>query len=185
MLVVTAEGSLSTLWVSLCFSTTLGSSGTWAGEGDRSYVADTAQEAGMEDSLGTTAEIVFVLASALTLLSFDDPIIKLESLFSNKSSVFKFPAAPGNGGSWTALVRSLVMEALVVLETESGCLQTSPPFSSDSQRNFSFLSLNQEKIQDYLAPHAQSQYLSWHKLKGFVFVFYFALFALSVGSGHH
>lgn len=98
VLVVTAEGSLSTLWVSLCFSTTLGSSGTWAGEGDRSYVADTAQEAGMEDSLGTTAEIVFVLASALTLLSFDDPIIKLESLFSNKSSVFKFPAAPGNGG---------------------------------------------------------------------------------------
>lgn len=96
--VVTTEGSLSTLWVSLCFSTTLGSSGKWTGEGDRSYVADTAQEAGNEGSLGTTTGIVFVLASALRLLSFDDPIIKLDSLFSNKSSVFKLPAAPGNGG---------------------------------------------------------------------------------------
>lgn len=119
--VVTTEGSLSTLWVSLCFSTTLGSSGKWTGEGDRSYVADTAQEAGNEGSLGTTTGIVFVLASALRLLSFDDPIIKLDSLFSNKSSVFKLPAAPGNGGSWTDPVQNLVMEALVVLETEFGC----------------------------------------------------------------
>lgn len=30
-------------------------------------------------------------------LSFD-PSSKLDSLFSNKSSVFKWPAAPGNGG---------------------------------------------------------------------------------------
>lgn len=86
------------LWVSLCFSITLGSSGKWAGEGVRSYVADTAQEAGTEGSLGTTTGIVFVLASALRLLSFDGPMIKLDSLFSNKSSVFKLPAAPGNGG---------------------------------------------------------------------------------------
>lgn len=31
-------------------------------------------------------------------LSFDVPITTLDSLFSNRSSVFKLPAAPGNGG---------------------------------------------------------------------------------------
>lgn len=59
---------------------------------------DTAQGAGTEGSLGTTTGAVFVLASVLRLLSFEDPMIKLESLFSNKSSAFKLPAAPGNGG---------------------------------------------------------------------------------------
>lgn len=39
-----------------------------------------------------------VVNSKLLTLSFDVPIITLESLFSNRSSVFKLPAAPGNGG---------------------------------------------------------------------------------------
>lgn len=30
--------------------------------------------------------------------SFDEPSSKLDSLFSNKSSAFKWPAAPGSGG---------------------------------------------------------------------------------------
>lgn len=34
----------------------------------------------------------------LLTLSFDVPITTLDSLFSNRSSVFKLPAAPGNGG---------------------------------------------------------------------------------------
>lgn len=34
----------------------------------------------------------------LLTLSFDVPITTLDSLFSKRSSVFKLPAAPGNGG---------------------------------------------------------------------------------------
>lgn len=63
------------------------------GEGERAQAADTVQGAGTEGSRGVTAGGVFVLASALRLLSFDDPISKLD-----KSSVFKWPAAPGSGG---------------------------------------------------------------------------------------
>jgi hypothetical protein len=57
-------------------------------------------------------------------------------------------------------------------------------FSKICER-LTFLSLNQERIQDYLGPLAQSRPLSWHKLEGFVLVFYFALLASSVDSGHH
>lgn len=56
------------------------------------------QAAGAKGSLGLTAGSVFVLASAFRPLSFDDPIKKLDSLFSNRSSVFRWPAAPGSGG---------------------------------------------------------------------------------------
>lgn len=40
-------------------------SGKWAGEGERSNAADTAQGAGTEGSLGPTTGTVFVLASVL------------------------------------------------------------------------------------------------------------------------
>lgn len=96
-LLAVVEVSLSVLRASLGFSTTLGSSGRWAGEGVRSWATDNVQETGPEGSLEVAVGRVLVPVSALRLLSFD-PSSKLDSLFSNKSSVFKWPAAPGNGG---------------------------------------------------------------------------------------
>lgn len=94
-----AQGSRSILCVSLClFSTVLDSSGNWTGEGDCSQAADRTEEPDTEGSLGITAGIVFVLASTFRGLSFGVPITMLDNLFSNKSSVFKLPAAPGKGG---------------------------------------------------------------------------------------
>lgn len=92
------EESLSVLCVSLCcLSTTLESSVGWGGEGDLSKVLGNVEETG-NGSRGIPDGIVFVLASTLMFLSFDVPITTLDSLFSNRSSVFKLPAAPGNGG---------------------------------------------------------------------------------------
>lgn len=93
------EETLSVLCVSLCcLSTTLESSEDWVGEGDLSNVLGNVEETGNNGSRGIPDGIVFVLASTLRFLSFDVPITTLDSLFSKRSSVFKLPAAPGNGG---------------------------------------------------------------------------------------